>query len=157
MIKLETLPGDKGAKQKRKRIGRGDSSGHGGTSTKGHKGAKARKGTHQSLQIEGGQTPIVRRMPKRGFSRVRFQVEFAIVNISQLDKLFADGATVDFQAMVEKSLFSSKTKGVKILGNGELTKKLTVSAEAFSASARQKIEAAGGQCKETIPAAAPSA
>ncbi|HBF33770.1 TPA: 50S ribosomal protein L15 [Candidatus Sumerlaeota bacterium] len=151
MIRLETLPGDKGTQEKRKRIGRGDSSGHGGTSTKGHKGAKARKGTHQNAQIEGGQTPITRRMPKRGFDRSRFQIDTAILNLSQLEKTFEDGATVDFEALVKADLVPGKTPRVKILGMGEIKKKLNVTVDAFSASAKEKIEAAGGQCKERMP------
>lgn len=151
MIKLETLPGDKGATRKRKRIGRGESSGWGKTAGQGHKGAQARSGTTKGKGFEGGQTPLSRRLPKRGFSNLPWSTPTSIVNLSQLG-CFAEDATVDSGALRSAGLIGKNAERVKVLGNGELSKKLTVVADAFSASAREKIEKAGGACQEPAPA-----
>ena len=128
-----------------KRIGRGAGSGNGKTSGKGHKGQKARAGRGMRPGFEGGQMPLQRRVPKRGFNNV-FRTEYNVVNLSALNQ-FEDGATVDIQALMDKGLVKGLKDGVKVLGNGELTRKLTVSANAFSKSAKEKIEAAGGKAE----------
>ena len=151
MIKLETLPGDKGATRKRKRIGRGESSGWGKTAGQGHKGAQARSGTTKGKGFEGGQTPLSRRLPKRGFSNLPWGTRTSTVNLSQLGR-FDDAATVDAAALRAAGLIGKNAGRVKVLGDGELSKKLTIVADAFSASARQKIEKAGGACQEPVPA-----
>lgn len=145
MIRLEELHGDKGARQKRKRIGRGEASNWGKTAGKGHKGAQARSGTTKGKGFEGGQTPLSRRLPKRGFSNKPWATPTSIVNLAQLNK-FEEGATITFEILFEAGLITKNTQRIKVLGNGELTKKLTISADAFSASAREKIEKAGGSC-----------
>lgn len=146
MIKLETLHGDKGARQKKKRVGRGESSGQGRTSGKGNKGAQARTGTPKGKGFEGGQTPIARRLPKRGFSHLAWSARRDEVNVSQLN-CFDDGMTVNPGVLAAAKLIKRNTEVVKILGTGELKKKLTVVAHGFSASAREKIEKAGGACQ----------
>ena len=135
-----------GKHKRRKRIGRGHGSGHGKTAGRGHKGAGSRAGFGGSLHptYEGGQMPYFRRIPKRGFNNAKFRTVFAIVNVSQLDKAFDEGATVDASAIREARLINAKRGPIKILGSGELTKKLNVTADRFSASAVKKIEAAGG-------------
>lgn len=147
MIKLEELHGDKGALQKRKRVGRGESSGWGKTAGKGNKGAQARSGTTKGKGFEGGQTPLSRRVPKRGFSNQPWQTPTGAVNVGQLSK-FEDGATVDVQVLLDAGMVRKHVKRIKVLGMGDLTKKLTVVANAFSALARDKIEKAGGSCQE---------
>ncbi|AEA34314.1 50S ribosomal protein L15 [Hippea maritima] len=126
----------------RKRVGRGDSSGWGTTAGKGSKGEKARSGGAKAAYFEGGQTPIYRRLPKRGFKNP-FRVEYDVVNLNKLEAICSDGDVVDINYMVQKGLIKG-TKPVKVLGNGELTKKITVIADAFSNSAKEKIEKAGG-------------
>ena len=128
----------------RKRVGRGEGSGRGKTSTRGHKGARSRAGFKRRPGFEGGQMPLYRRLPKRGFNNARFRVVYAIVNVGQLDKSFSDGDTVNAETIREARLINAKTGPIKILGNGDLTKKLAVEANGFSQSARSKIEAAGG-------------
>ena len=123
------------------RRGRGHGSGNGKTAGKGHKGQKARSGAPR-IGFEGGQMPLYRRLPKRGFKN-RNSKDIVSINISALDK-FEDGATVDVAALMEAGIVKNPRDGVKILGNGDITKKLTVKANAFSASAKEKIEAAGG-------------
>ena len=123
------------------RRGRGHGSGNGKTAGKGHKGQKARSGAPR-IGFEGGQMPLYRRLPKRGFKNIN-TVEIITVNVSRLEA-FDNGATVDVDALLEKGIISNPKDGVKILGNGELTKKLNVKANAFSASAKEKIEALGG-------------
>ena len=135
-----------GSTKNRKRIGRGTGSGHGKTATKGHKGQKARSGGNVEPGFEGGQMPMQRRLPKRGFNSLNRKV-YALVNIEQLD-VFEAGQTVDPDALLKSGLISKVGDGVKILANGELTKSLTVKAHKFSASARAKIEAAGGTAEE---------
>lgn len=145
-MKLHELSQEPGSKKVRKRIGRGVASGQGKTSGKGHKGQKARSGGGMRPGFEGGQMPLQRRVPKRGFVNI-FGKEIAIVNIAALDKTFEDGAVVDVAALIEKGLIKKSLDGVKILGNGDITKKLTVQVNAFSDSAKQKIEAAGGKAE----------
>ncbi len=128
-----------------KRKGRGHATGNGKTAGRGHKGQKARSGGGTRIGFEGGQMPLARRIPKRGFNNI-FAKPLEAVNVSALDK-FEDGATVDAQAMIITGVLSKCENGVKILGNGEITKKLTVKAAAFSETAKQKIEAAGGKAE----------
>lgn len=142
-MNLHTLKPRPGAKHRSKRLGQGESSGKGKTSGKGHKGQKARSGGSIRLGFEGGQMPLIRRLPKRGFNNAAFKKIYATVNLSDLER-FDDGATVDEAALLEAKLIRGKYVGVKILGNGELTKKLAITADKASASAREKIEKAGG-------------
>lgn len=144
-MKIETLPGDPGTKQKRKRVGRGHGSGWGKTSGRGHNGAQSRSGYKRKVGYEGGQMPLHRRIPKRGFHNL-FRTEYATVKISQLE-CFEAGSVVNFDALYRQRLVRKKRLLVKILSDGELTKALTVEADAFSAAAREKIEAAGGACR----------
>jgi len=144
---LSTLKPAAGSRKKRKRIGRGQGSGHGGTSTRGHKGAGSRSGTRYRAWFEGGQMPLVRRIPKRGFHSP-FKVVYQVVNVDTLEKLAADGkvgsAAVTPELLAKLGVVRKTTAPVKVLGTGELKAKLEVSAHAFSKSAVQKIEAAGG-------------
>ena len=144
MLIHELKPSD-GASKAKKRKGRGPGSGNGKTAGFGHKGQLARSG-HKGAYFEGGQMPLVRRIPKRGFTNI-FRTDYAVVNVSDLDRKFEDGAVVNREALHESGLLSGR-KPVKILGDGELTKKLTVEAEKFTASAKEKIENAGGTVKE---------
>ena len=128
-----------------KRKGRGHATGNGKTAGRGHKGQKARSGGGVRIGFEGGQMPLARRVPKRGFNNI-FAKPLEAVNVSVLDK-FEDGAVVDAQALLDAGILSKCVYGVKILGNGEITKKLTVKASAFSESAKQKIEAVGGKAE----------
>lgn len=146
-MKLHELSPMPGSTKERKRIGRGPASGQGKTAGKGHKGQLARAGRGMRAGFEGGQMPLQRRVPKRGFNNI-FRKEIAKVNVSSLDKLFDDGAVVTIDALIEKGLIKKALDGVKVLGNGEITKKLTVQVNAFSESAKQKIEAAGGKAEE---------
>jgi large subunit ribosomal protein L15 len=133
-------------RKKRKRIGRGTGSGHGKTASKGHKGHSSRQGFKLSPLSEGGQMPLVRRVPKRGFANGAFRKHYAIVNLSSLDACYPAGATVDEAALRTRGLVKGRhDDGVKILGDGALSKPLTVHAAKFSASAAAKIAAAGGQ------------
>ena len=145
-MKLHELSPAEGSKKAVKRIGRGPASGQGKTAGKGHKGQKARAGRGMRPGFEGGQMPLQRRIPKRGFNSI-FAKEIAAVNVSALDKAFEDGAVVDVNALIEKGLVKKALDGVKILGNGEISKKLTVKVNAYSDSAKQKIEAAGGKAE----------
>ncbi len=126
------------------RKGRGPGSGNGKTGGRGHKGQQARSGGGVRIGFEGGQMPAYRRLPKRGFNNERFATHYAIVNLSVLDKFFEDGAVVDLVALVEANIISKPLDGLKVLGNGNLTKKLTVKAHKISETAKAKIEAAGG-------------
>ena len=144
-MKLHELHPAEGSTASQKRLGRGAGSGLGKTSGKGHKGAKARSGGGKRPGFEGGQMPLYRRVPKRGFTNV-FGTDYATVNVERLE-VFEDGATVDAQALLEKKIIRKELDGVKILGGGELTKKLTVKAAKFSGSAKEKIEAAGGKAE----------
>jgi large subunit ribosomal protein L15 len=157
-MRLHNLKPRPGAKHRTKRLGQGESSGHGKTSGRGGKGQTARSGSSIRIGFEGGQMPLIRRMPKRGFNNARFTVRYIAVNVGDLEK-FDNGAKVDETALRAVGLANGPGAGVKILGNGELTKKLTVSAHGFSASAKAKIEAKGGTCqivgrKATEPAKA---
>jgi large subunit ribosomal protein L15 len=143
-MNLHTLRNSKGAKKRRMRVGRGTGSGKGKTSGRGHKGQMARSGAWHKPTFEGGQMPLVRRIPKRGFTNVN-RKDFRAVNLRDLDA-FADGAEVTVEALRSTGLLKGPAYGVKILGTGDCSRKLTVHAHAFSASARQKIEAAGGAC-----------
>ena len=145
-MKLHKLSPAPGSVKERKRIGRGAASGQGKTAGKGHKGQKARSGSGAHIGFEGGQMPLQRRIPKRGFNNI-FAKEIATVNVAAIDKKFEDGATVTIEALVETGLVKKALDGVKVLGQGEITKKLTVQANAFSASAKAKIEAAGGKAE----------
>ena len=140
-MKLHELKPAEGSRQVRNRVGRGTSSGNGKTAGRGQKGQKARSKVR--LGFEGGQMPLFRRMPKRGFNNIN-RKEYAIVNLETLNK-FEDGAEVTPALMVEAGIVKNEKDGVKVLGNGELNKKLTVKANKFSASAKAAIEAAGGQ------------
>ena len=143
-MKMHELRPADGAKIAAKRLGRGIGSGLGKTSGKGHKGQKARSGGGVRPGFEGGQMPLVRRIPKRGFNN-RFRKVYSIVNLSALEDKFENGAVVDAEALIVSGILSKiEDAGVKILGNGELTKSLTVKANKFSASAKEAIEKAGG-------------
>ncbi|MBM82826.1 MAG: 50S ribosomal protein L15 [Planctomycetaceae bacterium] len=130
--------------KKRKRIGRGTGSGHGKTSGRGHKGYGSRAGSSRRLGFEGGQMPLFRRVAKVGFNNAQFATKVAIVNVSTLDNSFNDGDTVTVDALKQKGLISGRFDVVKILGKGEISKKLTVQAHRFSTSASEKIQASGG-------------
>ena len=144
---LNTLKPALGSTKNRKRIGRGPGSGHGKTSTKGHKGQKARSGGSIKAGFEGGQMPLQRRLPKRGFTPLD-RIEYSVVNLNQLE-VFDAGSTVDANALVSKGLIKNSSNAVKILGNGDLSKALKVAATKFSQSARDKIVASGGTFEET--------
>ncbi len=143
-MKLHELSPAAGSTKERKRIGRGPASGQGKTAGKGHKGQKARAGRGMRPGFEGGQMPLQRRVPKRGFVNI-FGTEMAIVNLASLEKAYNAGETVTVDSLIEKGLVKKVLDGVKVLGHGDLTKALTVQANAFSESAKQKIEAAGGK------------
>ena len=144
-MKLHELHPAVGSTTAPKRLGRGSGSSLGKTSGKGHKGAKARSGGGKRPGFEGGQMPLYRRVPKRGFNNV-FGTEYAEVNVERLEA-FEDGSVVDAAALLEKRIIRKELDGVKVLGSGELTKKLTVKAARFTASAKEKIEAAGGKAE----------
>ena len=144
-MKLHDLSPALGSTRDSKRIGRGHGSGNGKTAGKGHKGQKARAGHGMRPGFEGGQMPLQRRVPKRGFNNI-FAKEVTAVNVSALE-VFEDGATVDAAALKEKGIIKTADNAVKVLGNGKLTKKLTVKLNAFSASAAEKINSAGGKAE----------
>lgn len=144
-MKLHELHPAEGSTSAQKRLGRGSGSGLGKTSGKGHKGAKARSGGGKRPGFEGGQMPLYRRVPKRGFNNI-FGSEYAEVNVERLEA-FEDGAVVDAKALLEARIIRKELDGVKVLGGGELTKKLTVKAAKFTASAKEKIEAVGGKAE----------
>ncbi|BCX46578.1 50S ribosomal protein L15 [Haloferula helveola] len=143
-MKLHTLKPNKGAKHRIKRLGSGESSGLGKTCGKGNKGQKARSGGSVRPGFEGGQMPLHRRLPKKGFNNINFKTKASVVNLAQLEKSFEDGDTVNEEALRAKGLVSRKCDIVKVLGQGQLAKKLTVAVDAVSASAKEKIEQAGG-------------
>jgi len=142
-MKLDEIMQQAGRHAARKRIGRGIGSGKGKTSGRGHKGRNSRAGKGQRLGYEGGQTPIIARSPQRGFSNFQFRKPVQIVNVAELER-FDDGARVDADSLCQAGLIDDVRVPVKVLGNGELTKKLTVVAAKFSARAAEKIQAAGG-------------
>ena len=146
-MNIQTLSPAPNSRTSKKRLGRGIGSGIGKTSGKGHKGQNARSGGGVRPGFEGGQIPLIRRLPKRGFNN-QFKKVYAIVNVSDLN-VFEDGATVDVNALLEKNIIDKvEPYGVKVLGNGELTKKLTVKANKFTEQAKQKIEKIGGKPEE---------
>ena len=144
-MRLHELSPAPGSAKKAFRVGRGAGSGNGKTAGKGHKGQNARSGGGVRPGFEGGQMPLQRRIPKRGFNNI-FAKQYAIVNVSDLNR-FEDGAVVDGEALVNAGILNKVYDGVKVLGNGELNKKLTVNAVKFTASAKQKIEEAGGKAE----------
>lgn len=143
-MRLESLPKTQELK-KDKRVGRGPGSGMGKTSTHGEKGQKARSGVSISAWFQGGQSPLYRRLPKRGFKNTRFETKYAVINLSTLDQFFEDGDVVTPEVLKTRGIIKKQLNGVKVLANGELTKKLTVKANRFSSVAVSKIEAAGGK------------
>ena len=142
-MKLHELQPAVGSTKSPRRLGRGTGSGLGKTSGKGHKGAKARSGGGKRPGFEGGQMPLVRQLPKRGFTNI-FAKEYAVVNVGTLEERFEAGAEITAQLLAEKRIIRDAACAVKILGNGDLTKKFSVKAAKFTASAKEKIEAAGG-------------
>ena len=146
-MKLNELRPAEGSVQERFRKGRGPGSGNGKTAGKGHKGQNARSGGGVRPGFEGGQFPIYRQLPKRGFNNKRFATVYATVNVSDLNR-FEDGAIVDIQTLLDARVIRKAQDGLKVLGDGQITKKLTVKAAKFSAAAKEKIEAAGGSCEE---------
>ena len=155
-MRLHDLKPRPGAKHRRKLLGRGESSGHGKTSGRGGKGQSARSGSSIRPGFEGGQMPLFRRIPKRGFNNASHATVYIPVNLGDLNR-FEEGARVDVVALKSVGLANGKGAGIKILGNGDLTKKLTVSAHAFSASAKQKIEAKGGTIELVVKPVAQAA
>lgn len=152
MIRLDTISSTPGARKSRKRVGRGDGSGHGSYSGRGCKGQKSRSGHRMKPGFEGGQLPIIKRLPtQRGFTNI-FKTEYEVVNIGQLD-VFESGTEVDIVKLITAGLIKNGEKPVKILGEGEIDRPLTVKADKFSAGARAKIEAAGGKIEEVANAA----
>lgn len=144
-MELNNLKPKKGSRKPRKRVGRGPGSGNGKTAGRGEKGQKSRSGYTSKLGFEGGQMPLHRRIPKRGFTNI-FKTEYAVINLADLDRFDSD-SVVDLAAMKSIGLVKGR-KLVKVLGNGEISKKLTVHADKFSKTAKSKIEAAGGTCQE---------
>ena len=142
-MNLSNLKPRPGAKHRVKRLGCGESSGHGKTSGKGHKGQKARSGGSIRLGFEGGQMPLIRRIPKRGFNNAQFRTSYSIVNVGDLEQ-FDAGAEIDENLLREKKIIRGVSHGLKVLANGELTKKVSITANKVSASAKEKIEKAGG-------------
>lgn len=145
-MKLHELYPAAGATKEVKRIGRGHGSGHGKTAGKGHKGQWARSGGGVRPGFEGGQTSLARRMPKRGFNNI-FATEYTVVNVADLEARFENGAVIDTDALIDAGLVTKVLDGVKVLGNGEVTKSVTVKAAKFSESAKAKIESAGGKAE----------
>lgn len=148
-MRLHDLKPRPGAKHRTKRLGQGESSGRGKTSGRGGKGQTARSGSSIRIGFEGGQMPLIRRIPKRGFNNTRHATRYLAVNLQDLNE-FADGTKVDLETLKKAGLANGKADGIKILGKGDLSKKLSVTAHAFSASARSKIEAKGGTCEVVV-------
>ena len=143
-MKLNELKFNEDSKKKRSRVGRGSSSGSGKTSGKGHKGQKARSGYSRKAGFEGGQLPLYRRLPKRGFSNYEFKIEYAIINLDDLNS-FEEDIVVTPEILKDTGIVKKQLNGIKVLGNGKLEKKLTVRAHKFSKTAKEKIEASGGK------------
>lgn len=141
---LSNLKNVPGAKHSKKRVGRGPGSGWGKTAGKGHKGQNSRSGGGVPASFEGGQMPLIRRLPKRGFKN-RFKKEYNIVNLSVLEEKYSDGEIVSVESLIEKKIIKKELDGVKILGNGEISKKLKISVDKISENAKAKIIAAGGE------------
>jgi len=151
-MKLHTLAPNKGAKHRVKRLGCGESSGHGKTSCKGNKGQKARSGSGTRVGFEGGQMPLHRRLPKRGFNNINFKTKVEVVNLAQIEKAFNDGDTVTEEALRKAGLINRSCEVVKVLGQGELTKKVIIAVGTISASAKEKVEKAGGSVQAAAEA-----
>lgn len=143
-MRMNDLAPSPGSRKDRKRIGRGHGSGRGGRSGRGQDGQLSRAGGGKGKHFEGGQTPLYRRLPKLPGFKNRFRVEYAVVNVSRLDGVFDDGDVVNVDALFDKGIIKSKTVPVKVLGDGDLAKKLTVKVDKVSGGAKDKIEAAGG-------------
>lgn len=147
-MRLHTIKPAPGSTKRKKRVGRGESSGHGKTSGRGHKGQKARSGGAIRIGFEGGQMPLYRRLPKKGFNNAAFKTVYAVYNLDRLSDYFDDGAVINESSLREKKLLKGRWRhkwdGIKILGDGDLAKKFKVEVDKISESARQKIEAAGG-------------
>ncbi|MEI6337452.1 MAG: 50S ribosomal protein L15 [Verrucomicrobiota bacterium] len=143
-MRLHDLKPNPGAKHRRKRLGCGESSGHGKTSGKGHKGQKARSGGSIRPGFEGGQMPLIRRLPKRGFNNVNFKTAYGIVNLDDLEKRFDDGVAINEKLLRGAGVIRGTLDGVKVLGRGEVKKKFHLEVDSISTSAREKIEKAGG-------------
>lgn len=152
-MRLHNLKPREGSRHRRKRRGCGESSGHGKTSGRGHKGQKARSGGSIRPGFEGGQMPLVRRLPKRGFSNARFRTRYAVVNVGALND-FEDGTEVNEALLRERGIVKGRWDGVKLLGDGDLTRRLSVRVSAASAQAREKIEKAGGTVETPAPKSA---
>ncbi|MGC6423645.1 MAG: 50S ribosomal protein L15 [Lentimonas sp.] len=148
-MNLENIPTIKGATHPTKRLGRGEGSGHGKTSGKGHKGQKARSGGGIRIGFEGGQMPLYRKLPRRGFNNKNFKTSYQLVNVDQLERI--EGDVVDREALIKAGLVRDNDQGVKLLGEGEVSKAFTVKVCKVSASAKSKIEAAGGKVEEAAP------
>lgn len=147
-MQLHNYSPNPGAKKRVKRLGCGESSGHGKTSCKGHKGQKARSGSGTRVGFEGGQMPLHRRLPKRGFNNHDFRDVFGVVNVGDLDGRFEAGAVINEEALRESGLLNGRCDKVKLLGDGEVEKAFTIEVDKVSASAREKIEKAGGSIKD---------
>lgn len=147
-MNLEKIPTIKGATHPTKRLGRGEGSGHGKTAGKGHKGQKARSGGGIRIGFEGGQMPLYRKLPRRGFNNFNFRTSFQTVNVSELERI--EGDTVNRESLVQAGLIRDNDEGVKLLGDGEVSKAFTVEVDKVSASAKSKIEAAGGKIVEAV-------
>lgn len=147
MLKLNELKPKEGSRRSTKRIGRGSGSGWGTTSGRGNNGQKARRGYNKKLYFEGGQTPITRRLPKRGFNNTRFKANYQIVNVGDIQKIDSDVKEIDAQWLHEKGLVHSKEKPIKVLGNGDISKVIEIKANAFSQTAREKIEKVKGKAE----------
>ena len=145
-MKLENLPKTRELKAS-KRVGRGPGSGMGKTSTRGENGQKSRSGVSIKPWFQGGQSPLYRRIPKRGFNNARFTVRYATINLSDLNKFFNDGDVVTEEILKERGIIKKRLSGIKVLGNGQLEKKLTIKANRFTTSAVSKIEDAGGKAE----------
>ena len=143
-MRLHDLKPNPGAKHRRKRLGCGESSGHGKTSGKGHKGQKARSGGSLRPGFEGGQMPLHRRLPKRGFNNAAFKTVYGIINLDDLEKRFDDGAAINEKLLRGAGLVRGSLEGIKVLGRGEVKKRFHLEVDSISASAREKVEKAGG-------------
>ncbi len=144
-MKIYELKPAEGSKRRPKRIGRGLGSGHGRTSTKGHKGQKARSGGAKGPGFEGGQMPLQRRIPKRGFSNALFKKEYAIVNLDDINKIIDEVEVITPEILLQKGIINKLKSGLKVLGNGDINKAITIKTHAISKTARQKIEVKGGK------------
>lgn len=147
-MNLDNIPTIKGATHPTKRLGRGEGSGHGKTSGKGHKGQKARSGGGIRIGFEGGQMPLYRKLPRRGFNNKNFKVSYQLVNVGQLEKL--EGDTVDRESLIKAGLVRDNKQGVKLLGDGEVSKAYTINVCKVSETAKGKIEAAGGKIEAAV-------